>query len=495
MIVKTNPDEIQNYLHDTSGLISENIEGVYFPESTADVKELIKKANHNKTKVTVSGNGTGTTGGRVSNGGLILATDKLNKILQIEKSNNESGFVSTQCGITLKDLQSQVEENGLMYPPDPTERNAFIGGTIATNASGARTFYYGSTRQWVDEISVVLPQGDFIKIKRGEKKSNNGRFSFSSDERTYNITVPDYKMPDIKHAAGYYSAPEMDLIDLFIGSEGTLGVITEAKLKLAKKLNRLFSGVLFFPTENDLLDFVDKVIELSSANKNKPNQLSALSIEFFDEQSLIFLSKKYPKTPLHSKGAILFEQECTAENEEMLLEQWFNLAVEMNADIESSWFAQNQKDMDFFKEYRHALPSQINEFLSFNKVKKISSDIAVPQGKFRDLMNIYHQWLDNSPFKYVIFGHIGNYHLHTNILPHNEEEFIRGKEVYKTFISEAVKMGGTISAEHGVGKVKVPYLIEMLGESGVRQMAAIKKMLDPNNILGIGTLIPPDYLN
>lgn len=495
MIIKTNPDEIQNYLNDTSGLRSENIDGVYFPESTQDVQELVKKANQTGTKITVSGNGTGTTGGRVTNGGIILATDKLNKIINVEKPNNESGFVRTECGITLRDLQMHVEETGLMYPPDPTERNAFIGGTIATNASGARTYYYGSTRQWVEEISVVLPQGDFVKIKRGEFKSNNGHISFSSDERSYSIILPDYKMPDIKHAAGYYSAPDMDLIDLFIGSEGTLGVITEAKLKLTRKLTKLFSGVIFFPKENDLLDFVDKVIDLSESNRTIPNKLSALSIEFFDEQSLIFLSKKYPKTPLNSKGAILFEQECTAENEEVLLEQWFNLAVEMNADIESSWFAQNQKDMDFFKEYRHALPSQINEFLSFNKVKKISSDIAVPQGKFRELMNIYHHWLDNSSFKFVIFGHIGNYHLHTNILPHNEEEFLKGKEVYKTFISEAVKMGGTISAEHGVGKVKVPYLIEMLGESGVRQMAAIKKSLDPNKILGIGTLIPADYLN
>lgn len=492
MIFKTNPDEIQNYLIDTSGLKSENIQGVFIPENYDEVSEVLKKANETKTQVTVSGNGTGTTGGRIAKSGFLLGTDKLNKIPEI---NKEEKFIRSQPGVILRDLQNYAEEFGLMYPPDPTERNAFVGGTIATNASGARTYKYGSTRVWVEEITVILPQGDKIIIRRGEIKAENGILNFKSNERSYSVQVPKYKMPDIKHAAGYFASPDMDLIDLFIGSEGTLGVIVEAKLKLIPKIEKIFSGVLFFSNESHLLAFVDSAIGLSEKNKNNPDHISACSIEFFDEQSLTFLSKKYPQTPSGSKGAILFEQECNSKNEEQLLEEWFNLAVENEALIDVSWFAQNQKDLDFFKEYRHALPSQINEFLSRNNVKKISSDIAVPGNKFRDLMRIYHDKLDSSPFKFVIFGHIGNYHLHTNILPHNETEFIQGKEVYKSFIDESIKMGGTISAEHGVGKVKVPYLVDMLGETGVRQMAAIKKALDPNNVLGIGTLIPAEYLN
>lgn len=494
MIIKTNVDEIQNYLHDTSGLFSQNIDAVYFPESTEDVQTIIKQANLTKRKVTVSGNGTGTTGGRTTTQGIILATDRLNKISNLTIDPNNSEFLTVQAGLTLKEIQLHLDQFGLFYPPDPTEQNAFIGGTIATNASGARTFKYGATRHWIESITIILPQGDKLILNRGDYLSSNNQFHFSSDERSYTLSLPTYRMPDIKHAAGYFVKPNMDLIDLFIGSEGTLGVITEIKLKLLKKPEKNFSGVLFFHQENELLDFVDEVIRLTNFNKNNPNQLAATSIEYFDEQSLQFLSKKYSQTPINTTGAILFEQECTASNEEDLLNQWYNLAVTFHVDIDSSWFAQNQKDRDFFKEYRHALPAQINEFLSFHKVKKISSDIAVPKEHFRELMSVYHQLLDNSSFKFVIFGHIGNYHVHTNILPYNEDDFQKGKEVYKIFISTAIGMGGTISAEHGIGKIKVPYLLDMLGEAGVRQMADVKKVLDPNLVLGIGTLIPEDFL-
>lgn len=202
MILKTAQDEIQNYLHDTSGIKSSNTEGVYFPDTTKDIIEIIKKANQENFKVTVAGNGTGTTGGRIAPSGFVIATDKLNKIYSFQTDDIHGSYISADAGVLLKSLQQEAETHGFIYPPDPTERNAFIGGTISTNASGARTFKYGSTRDWVQAIEVVLPLGDTLYIERGKIFETNGFLEFSSNERDYKLPIPTYQMPPIKHAAG-----------------------------------------------------------------------------------------------------------------------------------------------------------------------------------------------------------------------------------------------------------------------------------------------------
>lgn len=495
MIIKNNRDEFLNYLNDTSGLKAGDVEAVYIPETYEEVSQVLQLAAKEHKMVTVSGNGTGTTGGRVAPGGLILATDKLNQIHSVTKNLDGTGLITVQAGVLLSTVHVEAKRYGMIYPPDPTENSAFIGGTVATNASGARSFRFGATRNWVESLKVALPDGEILSLKRGEIVANDFQFNFSSGTKAYNFSAPEYPMPDIKHAAGYYSKPDMDLIDLFIGSEGTLGVIIEVQLKLLPKPEKVFSGILFFPSETNLLSFVEIAAKRSGENKNSTELLNATSLEFFDEQSLLFLKGKYPKTPEGAKGAIYFEQECTSQTEDVLLEAWYNLANEHEALIDASWFAQNPNDDKFFKEYRHALPALINEFLSRNGVKKISSDIAVPEVHFRDMMTFYHRQLDGSPFKWVIFGHIGDHHLHMNILPHNEKEHSDGKIIYNQFISEALTMGGTISAEHGVGKLKVQYLEQMYGREGIKQMARVKATFDPAGLLGRGTLIPESFLS
>ncbi|NUQ82007.1 MAG: FAD-binding oxidoreductase [Bacteroidetes bacterium] len=494
MIIKTNPDEYQSWLGDTSGLRPGQLDGVWFPETIEEVSRFLSECHQSRSPVTISGNGTGTTGGRVPFKGRLLATDRLNQIGPIKVTSSDEAFIRVEAGIPLRTVQDTVLAAGWLYPPDPTERNAFIGGTISTNASGARSFRFGSTRRWVESIELILPDGFPLTIRRGEHLAKNGVFSFSSGGRSFQFSIPHYSMPDIKHAAGYYVQQDMDLIDLFIGSEGTLGIITAATLRLIRKPEKFFSAILFFDEENHLLSFVDEARHLSFASDWEAGKPAATSLEFFDHQSLRFLRDKYPQTPANAAGAVYFEQECNQGNEDELLAWWFDLASQHQAMLDLSWFAQTPKEDDFFKEYRHALPALINEFLNRNRVKKISSDIAVPEESFRNMMKTYHHHLDNSPFRWVIFGHIGDCHLHMNILPHSAEEHDRGKVIYREFINAALAMGGTISAEHGVGKLKVDYLLDMYGEDGLRQMAAVKRFFDPHLILGQGTLIPERLL-
>ena len=164
MIVKNNPDEFQNYLSDSSNYKG-TADAVYLPETEYELIELVKKFNSDKVKITVSGNGTGLTGSRVPEGGVIISTEKLNNVIEL---NEGKKYLRVQPGMILKELQDFVETKKLFYPPDPTEKNCFIGATVATNSSGARSFKYGPTRNYVIGIRVVLPTGDTISIERGK---------------------------------------------------------------------------------------------------------------------------------------------------------------------------------------------------------------------------------------------------------------------------------------------------------------------------------------
>ena len=232
MQTKSQPDEIESFLTDASFIRDGHADRVVLPESIDDVSEILARANRDRVPVTVSGAGTGTVGGRVAFGGIVLATDKLNHI----KSIDRDGFAVVEAGVILADLQRAVDQQGLLYPPDPTERGCFVGGNVATNASGARTFKYGPTRNYIRRLKVVLASGEVIDLRRGEVRADaNGRMRIGKID----LSLPDFHMPDTrKNATGYFIAPEMDAIDLFIGSEGTLGVICEIEVRLLPETGR-----------------------------------------------------------------------------------------------------------------------------------------------------------------------------------------------------------------------------------------------------------------
>src|SRR5205823_8185544 len=265
MLIKANSEEIQDFFSDASYLRGGYAARVAFPETADEVNAILAQATREKTPVTISGAGTGTVAGRVPFGGTVLATDKLDRIKSIV-CDSAGGRAIAEAGVRLIDLQRAVEAEGLLYPPDPTERSCFIGGNIATNASGARTFKYGPTRTYVERLQIALATGDVIDLHRGELRADQNsliRIPLPSG-RFVEARLPSYQMPHVrKHASGYYIEPEMDVIDLFIVSEGTLGVIIEAELKLLPKPEGLLSGVVFFEDEIELLAFVRDARERS----------------------------------------------------------------------------------------------------------------------------------------------------------------------------------------------------------------------------------------
>jgi D-lactate dehydrogenase (cytochrome) len=383
--------------------------------------------------------------------------------------------------VILSDLQRAVDHEGLLYPPDPTERGCFVGGNVATNASGARTFKYGPTRNYINRLKVVLASGEVLDLRRGEVRAAHDRIRLG---KSIEVQLPDYRMPATrKNASAYFVAPEMDAVDLFIGSEGTLGVICEVEVKLLPKPEGLLSGVVFFADEGNVLALVREVRA----------HVDARAVEFFDEESLKFLREKYPTIPAEAVAAIFFEQETTATTEDAVLNQWLALLDQHHA-IADSWFATNEQDQAKLREFRHQLPVLMNEWFAHYRQRKVSTDMAVPDDAFPGLFRLYKETLRSSDLRYTIFGHIGDNHVHVNILPRDEAEGAHARELYVEFLKYAASVGGTLSAEHGVGKLKRDYLHLFYTDIQLREMATLKKALDPNGILGRGNILSEELL-
>ncbi len=506
MITKTT--EIEDYLIDASNLPGGNASKLLIPETREEIAEILRESNENNVAVTVSGARTGTVGGAIPFGGIVISLEKFKKF-EINRTENGGGTAVVGAGVLLTDVQKKVEAEGLFYPPDPTEWSCQIGGTVATNASGARSFKYGATRDFVERLSIVLPDGDFLNLKRGEVFGDNGFIEIATENgNKIKVKLPTYKQPNVrKNTSGYFSGDRVDAIDLFIGSEGTLGIVTEIKLKLLSKPKSFLSGIVFFKDEKDLLNLVNearnKSFETRGRNAFVPTagedagvrSIDATIIEYFDEQSLEFIREKFPETPENMAGAIFFEQETTEENEDELFEKWNELLEQNNAEIEQSWFAVNEQDLKKMREFRHALPVAVNERIVKYKQRKVGTDMAVPDDKFESFLKFYKNKLNESGLDYVIFGHIGDNHLHANMIPKNDDEMTKARHLYGRFVAQAIMLGGTVSAEHGIGKLKSKYLYVMYGERYLNEMAELKKAFDRKGILGRNNMFDAKFLS
>lgn len=480
------PHDLAPYLGDESHMKGGSAEEVFWPESPAEAALVLEQCSARECPVTISGAGTGITGGRVPQGGVVLATERLNRVLDIRREGGGGGVVRVQAGVTLTALQEAVAGEGLWYPPDPTEAGCFVGGSIGTNASGARTFRFGPTRNWVQRLLIGLPDGRLLDLRRGQVKAARGEFLAATlDGKELRWPAPDWTLPaTTKHAAGYFSAREMDLVDLFIGSEGTLGVILEADLKLLPAPRQILAGILFFAGETEALDFV----ETSRAGGGGKTPLAPLALEFFDGGALGILREKGVALPSSSGVAIFFEEAVeTPEQAEAHLEAWVELAAARGA-AGDSWLAEGPSDHARFREFRHEVPWTINEKVGRRGVTKVSTDTAVPRGKVRELLAAYRRELARQELENLAFGHIGDDHLHVNILPRDQEQWVAAKALYRRLVSIAVEMGGTTSAEHGLGKLKARDLGLLFPPAVIDRMRAIKQAADPRGLLGRGTL-------
>ncbi|MFA6170820.1 MAG: FAD-binding oxidoreductase [Candidatus Margulisiibacteriota bacterium] len=463
----TDQSIIAGYLEDSSNLTGGSAEGLYLPSDEKEAREVLLESAANKTPLTFSAAQTGTTGGCIPFGGNILSVQKLTKIIEIDPVKKTALI---QSGVTLEELAKACAPYGLFYALDPTEKSATVGGNVNTNASGGRSYRFGSTRDHTVGLKVILTNGEKLELKRGQGPASG-------------LTLPTYNMPRLKNAAGYYARPGMELIDLFIGQEGTLGFISEIEVKLLPIMKETFELVAFFKTEAQAIGFVEAAKKLRDQSIN--------FFEYFDPNTLQMLGRSYPHIPREREAAVYIEQELTERNSNYL-EEWEKLLSAYDSSLEEAWIGSDAKQQALLRQFRHAIPEHINELFKEHHLTKMATDIAVPEDKFREMFNYYNNQLKALSCKlfYIKFGHIGDNHLHVNLLPKNEAEMVRAKELVRLFVRKAVELGGTVSAEHGIGKIKYEYLKVMYGAKGIEEMRRVKAHFDPAGILDRGNIFP-----
>nr|WP_300094368.1 FAD-binding oxidoreductase [Sedimentibacter sp.] len=516
------------YLRDESRQTG-TAQSISFPKTEEEIIRSVKECTYKNMEITTQGSRTGLAASAVPFGGHIINLSKMNKVTGA-RYDQENGrfFLRVQPGVLLTEVRKyltnksfvtyewdeqsrealeHMEKNQWFYSTDPTEISASIGGMAACNASGAKSFRYGSTRDHVEALRVVLADGDVLHIKRGQYVASGGHFELVTEGgRTIKGELPKYKMPHVKkNTSGYFNKPSMDMIDLFIGSDGTLGIISEIEIELSKKQKANWGVTVFMPDEDKALDLVraargEKVFDNMETLSLKPS-----AIEFFSHKALEMLKVQQKTNPAFASiqeikdgyhTAVYIEIEGDSDDEIWNSIEKLGMYIErLGGDEDATWVANNPTSLEKLHGFRHACPECVNMQIDIAKktdsrITKLGTDMSVPDDKLKEVMKMYNEDIEKNNLHAVIFGHIGNNHLHVNTIPRNMEEYKRGKELYLTWAEKIAAMGGAVSAEHGVGKLKVPFLQKMYSEEELDEMRSLKKIFDPDQLFNRGAVFP-----
>jgi D-lactate dehydrogenase (cytochrome) len=517
LTIRRDPDVLASFLEDAAHFPGGHAAGLVVATDEAEVAAALRAS----AAVLPIGAQSSLTGGATPRGELLVSTRALNRILEID-----SDHARVQAGTTLAALDAALEPLGRYYPPAPTFTGAFVGGTIATNAAGAATFKYGTTRDWVRALTIVLPTGDVLDVERGSIFAHSdGSFEIVLRDRTIAVPVPTYRMPGVpKVSAGYFAAPHMDLIDLFVGAEGTLGIVTEVTLRLLPSRPATCLAFVPFRDRTTALAFVtrlrDQAPEAWSTRGARGLNISA--IEHMDQRCLELLHEDGIDAatgvswPPDTVIALLVTLELRPDTrtEDAFAEIGF--ATDADApDTPLVRFCRALADAavlddvaiavpgdrgraDQLRLLREAVPSAVNQRVGSAKrtidarIDKTAADMIVPFDKLSRLLAFYDEEFARRGLDVAVWGHVSDGNLHPNILPRSFAEVQSGKDALLAFGREVIRLGGSPLAEHGVGRnpVKQRLLSELYGAKGIDEMRAVKRAIDPGWKLAPGVLFP-----
>lgn len=514
------------YLKDESRTVG-FAETISFPSSESKVIDIVRRMGSTSTPITIQGARTGVAAAAVPYGGHVLNLSRLDNVLGLRYDSLQDTFLlRVQPGLLLSQLNRMaaqcafptdgwdedslsslrcMQQNTWFFPPDPTEMSASIGGMAACNASGAKTYIYGPTRDYIEGLRMVLADGDMLDIRRNEIYADKRNIWFTTlGGREYKVRLPDYNTRNVKSAAGYYVRPDMDLIDLIIGAEGTLGIMTEITVRL-KRLPASVCGItIFMPSLKSALNLVN-ALRGDRVGALPPFLHRPAAIEFFDRHSLDLLRDQQQHNmafsqiqPIaaHHHTALYVEFHAANSNKDMwpVLRSLGELITVLGGSEADTWVADNERDMEKLRFFRHACPECVNLTIDERRktdarITKLGTDMSVPDHRLYDVMAMYTADLERLGLQHVIFGHIGQNHLHVNILPHSIEEYDIAKVIYKQWARQIFEMGGSVAAEHGIGKLKVPFLHEMYDNEEFAQMRMLKRVFDPEELFNKGNIL------
>ena len=481
-IIKQYPD----LLKDESNISGGFADKIYIPSDQLEIQQAIREIYSNKIPITISGGRTGIVGGAIPFGGNLISLAELKKNSEIYTDRGKH-YIKVQSGVMLDDLQKLADQHKLFFPPDPTETTASIGGVTATDASGSRSYKYGSVRNYVKKISGYLINGDYFELKPNQYRLCDLELKTWFD-KTVEFTN-DIPVELNKNVAGYHLWKDIDLLDILVGSEGTLVIISEVEFELLSKPEIVFSGMFYFQYLQQIVDFIEL------CEQRIPRMMR--SLEYFDLNSIKFMKKYYsghPEITSYLKDQLLLfaEFELSKKNLDDFYDEIEFILNKCGSSMDDAYGGEQEKEAELIKNIRHALPEAVNQTISIYKqtdpsLRKVGTDMAVPFKRVGDFINLFEQLLPEN-LEYVVFGHIGEGHPHINILPRNKNELDQAEKTYHQLAKQVVEWGGTVSAEHGLGKLKKDYLKIMYSPEIVENMKKIKTAFDPFNLLGPGIL-------
>jgi D-lactate dehydrogenase (cytochrome) len=516
--ILTDRDVLTGLLEDAAHSSGGHAAGVAYPRTEADVVEVLRGS----ARVLPLGAQSSLTGGATPRGDVLLSTARLDGTRAAAPTR-----ITVEAGVTLETVQAALRSHDAVYPPVPTYLGATVGGCVANNAAGAATFKYGSTRQWVEALTVVLASGEVLDLTRGECIANGRGFFIETAGGPLQVPVASYRMPDVpKRSAGYFAEPGMDLVDLFIGSEGTLGVITEVTLRAVAPAPAIALALIFCRSGQQGLDLATQLrrASIETWRTGNPSGLDVSGIEHMDERSLAIVRAHGDAAHLHvaepegAALALLVQLELPAGTTAAAAYEQIGAALQ--PDAPATGLVELCRMLDRFDvldrtelaapgdtarqqqliRFREAVPTRVNQLVGAARrdvdprIEKTAADMIVPFERLAEMMERYARAFGERGLAYAVWGHVSDGNVHPNVIPRSYEDVLRGREAILELGREAARLGGCPLAEHGVGRspVKQALLRQLYGEEGIREMRGIKRALDPGGILAAGVVFPEE---
>jgi FAD/FMN-containing dehydrogenase len=424
------------------------------PKSVEELVEVVRQATADRTPITCAGAQTSTTAASITDRGMLLSLRSLDRISAIDE---EARTIWVEPGALVGEIKRTAAAAGLLFAPDPTsEEESTIGGAIACNASGARTFKYGATRKHVQALKVVMASGETMEFRRTNLEKNTVGYAFAHDP-----------------------------IDWFIGSEGTLGIVVEAELALLPLPARVVGLAVFFRTEEAALSFVVAARESRTVTPR--------CIEYFDDQAVgIARAAAHGEMLPDGAMAMVYVEEEVGEDLDSTLGEWSDLVESVATDFDPLVF-DGEARLKEARQIRHSIPSTMNERGTRHRDaggRKVSTDWAVPYRKVAEAIQTARGLAaEHGIEQAVIYGHAGNGHPHQNFTARDARELATIEVVVEQTLRHVLALGGTVAAEHGIGKIKRRWLPLQMNGLQIAMMTAVKKELDPLGILAPGNIL------
>jgi glycolate oxidase len=444
------------YAADVSGLVMIP-DAVARPREIAEVVDLVRDCMGTRTPITPAGGQTSTTGASITDSGVLLSLRAMDRVIDFDSTRRT---MRVEAGANLGELKRAAAEQGLLFPPDPTsEDDVTIGGAIACNASGARSLRYGATRPWVLGLTVVTAGGEIMELRRQGLEKNT---------------------------AGYALANEP--VDWFVGSEGTLGIIVAAELALIPAPSRVSGLAIPFPDETGALSFV--------AAARQSATLGPRCMEYFDDLASEIAADAASSPgrgvswPGGGRPTVYVED---AGESEPPLDDWLRLAEEQGAVADDMVVYSSAAELREARRIRHAIPATMNERGASRRDaggRKLSTDWAVPYRRLHEAIQHARALADSVGIAPpVIYGHAGNGHPHENFIAEDGDDLRRVEAVIEETLRFVLSIGGTVAAEHGIGKLKRRWLPLQATPVQLAVMRAVKQALDPEGLLSPGNVL------